>query len=186
MTDLTFVSAIQRNIPSRGFKIDHDEPLRDCVHYCDRLVSSSELCRGTDTHRPHPIFIQSTNITFVLQTVFGTDLFNSDDTAGTVHKFKNTTIAISVSTYVVAFLLVLFVDRKRILPRTYTYVKKLSTQLSEYWEKKKTKDNNEGEGGIFANGVSWTRNFNFKLPGFIGMRRRNANETSEPDIELRP
>jgi len=100
----------------------------------------------------------------VLQTVFGTDLFNSDDTSGTVSKFKNTTIAVSVSTYVVAFLLVLFVDRKRILPRTYTYVKKLSTQLSEYWEKKKRKGNNDGEGGIFANGVSWIRNSNSKLP----------------------
>jgi len=43
--------------------------------------------------------------------VFGTDLFNSEDTAETVGKFKTSTIAISLSTYVFALLLIWLADK---------------------------------------------------------------------------
>lgn len=116
----------------------------------------------------------STNTDIVFQAVFGTDLFNSDDTAGTINKFKITTVAVSVSTYFIAFLLVFQVERKWILPRTYSYVKKLSTAPSRYWKGQKRKmgarKTKMGRTGAFIfekNGVFRFRNFGFKLSGFI-------------------
>lgn len=51
------------------------------------------------------------NITDAEQTVFGTQLFNSSNVAEPISKFKVSTIAISLGTYILAIFLVWLADR---------------------------------------------------------------------------
>lgn len=64
--------------------------------------------------------------------MFGTDLFNSEDTAETVDRFKISTIAISLSTYVFALLLIWLADKLDYPRNLYFAVKEM---FWDTWEK---------------------------------------------------
>ncbi|KAM7213927.1 hypothetical protein V8F06_010685 [Rhypophila decipiens] len=95
----------------------------------DGLFNATSLLEASKSTTMNRYIIVFTIVTVLylppsfVATVFGTDLFNSDDTDGTITKFKFTTVAVSLSTYLVAFFLVWLADRMNSVRKLRTYIR---------------------------------------------------------------
>ncbi|KAK4214218.1 hypothetical protein QBC37DRAFT_284332 [Rhypophila decipiens] len=105
-------------------KTEEIKSLRDGLFNATSLLETS---KATSMNRYIIVFTIVT-VAFLppsfVATVFGTDLFNSDDTDGAITKFKFTTVAVSLITYLVAFFLVWLADRMNSVRKLRTYTRK--------------------------------------------------------------
>ncbi|KAM7206039.1 hypothetical protein V8F33_000869 [Rhypophila sp. PSN 637] len=96
----------------------------------DGLFNATSLLEASKSTTMNRYIIVFTIVTVLylppsfVATVFGTDLFNSDDTDGTITKFKFTTVAFSLLTYIVAFFLMWLADRMNTVCRLCTYIRR--------------------------------------------------------------
>ncbi|KAM7208191.1 hypothetical protein V8F20_001471 [Naviculisporaceae sp. PSN 640] len=124
--------AEERLLRRIGEKTEEIKSLRDGLFNATSLLEAS---RSTTMNRYVIIFTIVTVIylppSFVA-TVFGTDLFNSEDTDDTINKFKFITVGISLITYLVALLLVWLVDRTNTIRVVYLYPLKYSHRFFKW------------------------------------------------------
>ncbi|KAE9376641.1 hypothetical protein N431DRAFT_501450 [Stipitochalara longipes BDJ] len=89
-------------------------------------TSVRETSRSTSMNRAVIVFTIVT-VTYLpasfIATIFGTQLFNDEDIAGTINKFKITTIVVSITTFVLAILLVLLAANLHRIKRSSIYRK---------------------------------------------------------------
>ncbi|KAK4107257.1 hypothetical protein N656DRAFT_849555 [Canariomyces notabilis] len=64
-----------------------------------------------------------------IATVFGTDLFHETELTETINKYKIATVAASIGTYILAFLLILMVERIGVVQSLWAWVKGFNPQM---------------------------------------------------------
>lgn len=82
-----------------------------------------------------------------VQTVFGTDLFDSGDPADNIDRFKTSAIATSVSTYALSLILVWLADR---LDLPQSMLRKVKGWLRVFWGRLTSRPSSEKEDSSFA------------------------------------
>ncbi|KAN0117066.1 hypothetical protein V8E51_003043 [Hyaloscypha variabilis] len=99
------------------------ESLRDGLF---NATSVREASRSISMNRAVILFTIVT-VTYLpasfIATIFGTQLFNDEDVAGTINKFKITTVVVSITTFAIAILLVLLAAKLPQIKRSSTYRK---------------------------------------------------------------
>jgi len=149
-------------------------------------TSVREASRSTSMNRSVFVFTIVT-VTYLpasfIATIFGTQMFNDAELASTINKFKITTVVVSITTFFVAFILVLLAGRIPRLQRSSVYRKaKMALQVRLWFKQAKPKFEKEEEQREGGEGSEIRQTFHKGLHGIVNCFRRKSNKAKRAEV----